>query len=84
VLISVTTIPAAANIGVAFALADWSEWRGAMAQLAVNLTAIVLAGVVTLSIQRRLFELRRRRHMSDDSRAVAGLPSRPTGSAQRR
>ena len=53
VLISVTTIPAAANIGVAFALADWSEWRGAMAQLAVNLTAIVLAGVVTLSIQRR-------------------------------
>ncbi len=33
VLISVTTIPAAANIGVAVALGDWSEWRGAMAQL---------------------------------------------------
>ena len=48
-----------------------------MAQLAVNLTAIVLAGVVTLSIQRRLFERRRRRHMDDDSRAIAGLPSRP-------
>jgi len=75
VLISVTTIPAAANVGVAVAVADWSEWRGAMAQLAVNLTAIVLAGVFTLSVQRRLYERRRQRHMGDSSRAAAGLPS---------
>jgi len=81
VLISVTTIPAAANIGVAAALADWSEWRGAMAQLAVNLTAICLAGVATLYVQRRLFERRRRRHLSDGARAVAGLPTR--GGAER-
>jgi uncharacterized hydrophobic protein (TIGR00271 family) len=81
VLISVTTIPAAANIGVAAALADWSEWRGAMAQLAVNLTAIVLAGIATLSVQRRIYERRRQRHLGDDSRAIAGLPTeqaRPT------
>jgi uncharacterized hydrophobic protein (TIGR00271 family) len=77
VLISVTTIPAAANIGVAAALADWSEWRGAMAQLAVNLTAIVIAGVFTLFIQRRLYEQRRQRHMDDGTRAVAGLPAEP-------
>jgi len=75
VLISVTTIPAAANIGIAVAVGDWSEWRGAMAQLAVNLTAIVLAGVTTLFIQRRLYERRRRRHLSDGAREVAGLPS---------
>ncbi len=75
VLISVTTIPAAANIGVAAAGADWSEWRGAMAQLAVNLAAIVLAGVFTLSLQRRLYKRRRRRHMADGARAAAGLPS---------
>jgi len=75
VLISVTTIPAAANVGVAAALADWSEWRGAMAQLAVNLTAICLAGVATLYVQRRLYERRRRRHLSDGARAVAGLPT---------
>jgi uncharacterized hydrophobic protein (TIGR00271 family) len=61
VLISVTTIPAAANIGVAVAFADWSEWRGAMAQLIVNLSAIVLAGVTTLSIQRHFYERRRAR-----------------------
>jgi uncharacterized hydrophobic protein (TIGR00271 family) len=77
VLISVTTIPAAANVGVAAALADWSEWRGAMAQLVVNLTAIVLAGVFTLYIQRKLYERRRLRHMGDESRAVAGLPAEP-------
>ncbi|HVY78548.1 MAG TPA: DUF389 domain-containing protein [Solirubrobacterales bacterium] len=73
VLISVTTIPAAANIGVAAAVADWSEWRGAMGQLAVNLTGIVLAGVATLAFQRRIFERRRRRHLSEGGRAVAGL-----------
>lgn len=85
VLISVTTIPAAANVGVAAALADWSEWRGAMAQLAVNLTAIVLAGIFTLSIQRKLFERRRQRHMDDGLRAVAGLPTGPrrTGGGRR-
>lgn len=83
VLISVTTIPAAANIGVACALADWSEWRGAMAQLAVNLTAIVLAGIVTLSIQRRLYERRRQRHRGDSARAVAGLPTASERTAPR-
>ena len=75
VLISVTTIPAAANIGIAAALGNWSDWRGAMAQLAVNLTMIVLAGVATLQLQRVFFHRRRRRHLGDESRAVAGLPA---------
>ena len=75
VLISVTTIPAAANIGVAAAVADWSEWRGAIAQLAVNLSAIVLAGVATLYVQRRLYRRRRRDHLNErDLPAAAGRP----------
>ena len=77
VLISVTTIPAAANVGVAVAFGDWSEWRGAMAQLVVNLSAIILAGVTTLSIQRRIYVRRRRRHHGERSRALAGLPAGP-------
>jgi uncharacterized hydrophobic protein (TIGR00271 family) len=84
VLISVTTIPAAANIGVAFAGADWSEWRGAMAQLAVNLTAIVIAGVGTLYLERRLYERRRTRHLHDNARAAAGLPADPRRAPSRR
>jgi len=65
VLISVTTIPAAANIGLAAALGNWGDWRGAMLQLSINLFAIVLAGVTTLFAQRRLFERRRRRHLNE-------------------
>jgi len=83
VLISVTTIPAAANIGVAAALGNWTDWRGAMLQLSVNLIAIVLAGVATLRVQRRLFERRRERHLRDGTRALAGLSTeerhRPRG-----
>ena len=74
VLVSVTTIPAAANIGVAAAYAEWSEWRGAMLQLAVNLSAILLAGVATLFVQRTLYVRRRRAHLQDGAREAAGLP----------
>jgi uncharacterized hydrophobic protein (TIGR00271 family) len=65
VLISVTTILAAANIGIAAALGDWAEWRGAIAQLAVNLVAILIAGVGTLEIQRALYRRRRRLHLDE-------------------
>jgi uncharacterized hydrophobic protein (TIGR00271 family) len=74
VLISVTTIPAASNIGVAAAYGDWNEAGGAAAQLAINLTSIVLAGVLTLFIQRRYYVARRRKHLKDPMRAAAGLP----------
>jgi uncharacterized hydrophobic protein (TIGR00271 family) len=74
VLISVTTIPAASNIGVAAAYGDWGEAGGAAAQLAINLTSIVLAGVLTLFVQRRYYVARRRKHLRDPSRAAAGLP----------
>jgi uncharacterized hydrophobic protein (TIGR00271 family) len=74
VLISVTTIPAAANIGVAAAFADWAEWRGAIAQLSVNLAGIMLAGIGTLFLQRRLYMRRRVRHLKHEAREVAGLP----------
>ena len=60
VLISVTTIPAAANVGVAAAYGDWAEVGGAAFQLGLNLVAIVLAGVATLGIQRALYVRRRR------------------------
>lgn len=62
VVVSVTTIPAAANIGVAAALGNWSDWAGAMAQLSLNLVTIFVAGLLTLALQRRVFERRRQRH----------------------
>ena len=74
VLISVTTIPAASNIGVAAAYGDWGEAGGAAVQLGINLSAIVLSGLVTLYIQRRWYVARRRKHLMDPVRQAAGLP----------
>ena len=54
VLVSVTTIPAVGNMGAATAYGEWSEVGGAALQLAVNVTGLVLAGVVTLMVQARL------------------------------
>lgn len=59
VLISVTTIPAAANIGVAAAYGDRDGWTGSLAQLALNLASIVVAGTLVLTVQRTLYARRR-------------------------
>jgi uncharacterized hydrophobic protein (TIGR00271 family) len=75
VLISVTTIPAAANVGVAAAFGDWPEWGGAIGQLSLNLSAIFLAGIGTLFLQRKLYQRRRRAHLRyAEAREAAGLP----------
>ncbi|WP_028064284.1 DUF389 domain-containing protein [Solirubrobacter soli] len=62
VLISVTTIPAAANIGIAAAFGNWHTAAGSTGQLAVNLAGILVAGTLTLYIQRMLYQRRKRRH----------------------
>jgi uncharacterized hydrophobic protein (TIGR00271 family) len=61
VLISVTTIPAAANVGVSAAYEDWPALRGSLAQLALNLAVIVVAGTLTLAVQRAVWLRRRAR-----------------------
>lgn len=63
VLISVTTIPAAAAIGVSAALGDAADARGATIQLLVNVVSLIAAGVLTLWVQREAWDLigRRRR-----------------------
>lgn len=52
VLVSVTTVPAAANIGLGIAFGDPAEITGAAEQLAVNLVCIVLSGIVVLLLAR--------------------------------
>ena len=54
VLVSVTTIPAVANIGVAAAYGEEAEMAGAAFQLSVNIVGLVLAGAATLALQDRL------------------------------
>jgi uncharacterized hydrophobic protein (TIGR00271 family) len=56
VLVSVTTIPAVANMGVATAYGEWSEVAGSALQLGINVTGLVVAGVVTLLVQSRVVD----------------------------
>jgi uncharacterized hydrophobic protein (TIGR00271 family) len=74
VLISVTTIPAASNVGVAAAYGQWGDAKGAALQLAINLAGIIASGLLTLFVQRRYYVTRRRKHLMDPSRTEAGLP----------
>ena len=54
VLVSVTTIPAASNVGVAAAYGcEWDTAVGAAEQLVINLAGIIVAGVLTLTLQNR-------------------------------
>ncbi|MFC3740239.1 DUF389 domain-containing protein [Paractinoplanes deccanensis] len=61
VLISVTTVPAAANAAVALAYGVREEAYGSALQLAINLAAIVLGGVLTLLVQQLAWRRPRRR-----------------------
>lgn len=65
VLVSVTTIPAASNIGVASAYGEWDAVRGASGQLLINLGGIVVAGVITLAVANRDYVVRRRAHLRE-------------------
>ncbi|WP_019888779.1 DUF389 domain-containing protein [Streptomyces purpureus] len=55
VAISVTTVPAAANAAVAFSYRDYGQTWGSTGQLLANLAGIVLAGTVTLLVQKALW-----------------------------
>jgi uncharacterized hydrophobic protein (TIGR00271 family) len=52
--ISVTTIPAAAYLGVAAGVGKLDKAWGALAVLAVNVAMLLLSGTLTLLVQRRL------------------------------
>jgi uncharacterized hydrophobic protein (TIGR00271 family) len=84
VLISVTTIPAAANIGLAAAYQDWDTWRGSLGQLGINLGSILVAGTAVLYVQRLLYVRRRARHLADPEREAAGLSVTRTSRARTR
>jgi uncharacterized hydrophobic protein (TIGR00271 family) len=60
VAISVTTIPAAAYVGVAAGLGEWSGALGAATVLGVNLVVLLVAGATTLGIQTAIARRGRR------------------------
>lgn len=68
VFISVTTIPAAADIGVSCAFSSWSEARGSFFQLLLNVVLLVAMGFLTLRVQRAVWRRIDRREMKGTGR----------------
>jgi uncharacterized hydrophobic protein (TIGR00271 family) len=58
VFISVTTIPAAADMGVSAAFGRWEETWGATEQLLLNVAILLAVGVAALVLQRRFWTAR--------------------------
>jgi len=59
VFISVTTIPAAASVGVSIAYLSWHEAWGSLLQLLLNVSLLIVVGAAGLSAQRAIWRRRR-------------------------
>jgi uncharacterized hydrophobic protein (TIGR00271 family) len=64
VLISVTTVPAAADIAVSSAYGNPRELRGAALQLGINVAMLLVSGIVTVQLQHLGFARRLRRDLA--------------------
>ena len=60
VFISVTTIPAAADIGLSMAYASWTEAWGSTLQLLLNVAVLITIGALGLRLQRIMWRPRTR------------------------
>jgi uncharacterized hydrophobic protein (TIGR00271 family) len=60
VFISVTTIPAAADIGLSTAYASWTEAWGSTLQLLLNVAILIAIGALGLRLQRIIWRTRSR------------------------
>ncbi len=61
VFISVTTIPAAADIGVSLAYRSWPEAGGSLVQLLLNVGLLIVVGALALHAQRAFWHAWQRR-----------------------
>ena len=65
VAISITTIPAAADIGLSAAYGDWSSVRGSGMQLFLNIVGLLVSATITLALMRSVTMRRGRRHRAE-------------------
>ena len=80
VFISVTTIPAAADIGLSVGYASWSEARGSAFQLLLNVIVLIAIGALGLRVQRIIWGARERAEASRTAPGAATHLSRQLGS----
>ena len=71
VFISVTTIPAASDMGLSAAYGSWTEARGSTFQLLLNVVLLIAVGALGLGLQRSIW---RGRTARADARARRSAP----------
>jgi uncharacterized hydrophobic protein (TIGR00271 family) len=71
VFISVTTIPAAADIALSAGYGSWGEARGSAFQLLLNVTVLIAMGALVLRAQRIIWGSRERAERSRDAPSLA-------------
>jgi uncharacterized hydrophobic protein (TIGR00271 family) len=71
VFISVTTIPAAADIALSVGYGSWSEARGSAFQLLLNVTVLIAVGALVLRAQRIIWRGRERAESSRNAPSLA-------------
>jgi hypothetical protein len=72
--VSVTTIPAASDIGIGSAFDSWDEAGGSLLQLLLNVVVLTVVGLGVLRALRWL----RTRIDAEDTRPAPGSPPPPT------
>jgi uncharacterized hydrophobic protein (TIGR00271 family) len=75
VFISVTTIPAAADMGLSAAYGSWPEARGSTFQLLLNVVLLIAVGAAGLRLQRSIW----RRRTERAARGAGQGPPAPPG-----
>jgi len=58
VFISVTTIPAAADLGLSIAYTSWTQAVGSLAQLLLNVVVLIVVGAAVMRLQRVIWRSR--------------------------
>ena len=71
VFISVTTIPAAADIALSAGYGSWGEARGSAFQLLLNVTVLIAMGALVLRAQRIIWGSREQAERSRDAPSLA-------------
>jgi uncharacterized hydrophobic protein (TIGR00271 family) len=72
VFISVTTIPAASDMGLSAAYGSWPEARGSTFQLLLNVAVLIAVGAAGLRLQRAVW-----RNRTERAAAHSGRPAPP-------
>jgi uncharacterized membrane protein len=72
VFISVTTIPAAADVALSIAYASWTEAWGSALQLLLNVVVLITVGALALRLQRIIWRPRVLDHRPGNPAGPAG------------